>query len=186
MSQKSYVAGVIDKLEAMEYLISEDIPEEIANTFLTHTLVAEPRPPWATGALRRSGVVYIGGTKYMDTNDVAFQEGMPELIGINPRFHGEIGYGKFDGEYSTPKKLKLSKVKYKGSRSTGAISTLRGKITVMYQAPHAAIMHEWPGKFSDPQSGAHYISSKIFMSLESSAFRIKELSFQRLGTRSRK
>jgi len=185
-SPKSYVAGVIDTLEALEELIIADIPETVAHEFLKSTLVDSPRPPWQTGSLRRSGVVYIGGVKYLTTEDL----NVPHLLGHNPdaplysawarrrmsKKAINAGQGIEGGSYSSPQSLTLRKVKYKSTGSTGAISTLRGKITVMYQAPHAALMHEWTGNFSDPLSGAHFISSKALLATSKAAVRIKQLT----------
>lgn len=186
--QKSYVAGVLDRLATLEFFIGEVIPEVLAEEFLRSTLVDQPRPPWATGSLRRSGSVYIGGRKYMSTTDVATLYGVEHLLGPNPiaMYNIEhnpdfnVGYGidEYDSpnNYSTPARLKLGSIKYKGSGSFGAVRTLRGKVTVMYQAPHAALMHEWTGEFSDDKSGPHYVSSKALMATSNSAFRIQQLS----------
>jgi len=200
--QKSYVAGIVDAINTMEEIIAYTTPEIIAYEFLKSTLMDYPRPPWQTGALRRSGVVYIGGRKYMTTTDVAIREGAMELLGPNyaspyyagaplgasgvykdiPMFSPNIGFGdESSAGYSTPNTLTLKKVKFKDTGSTGAISSLRSKITVMYQAPHAALMHEWPGGFSDMLSGAHYVSGKAIMSTKLAAFRIKQLTGSQLG-----
>ena len=190
MARKSYVAGVLDRLETLSVLIGEVIPEELAYEFLRSTLMDIPRPPWQTGSLRRSGVAYIGNKKYLTTDMVATMEGRQDLLGPNvhsPWYKGTglIGYGIDESVsdsafYSTPARLKLSKVKYKGGASTGKIATLRGKVTVMYQAPHAALMHEWNGTFSDSKSGAHFISSKILNATQATALRIQELSARHL------
>jgi hypothetical protein len=118
----------------------------------------------------------------MDTTEIAQKYGAMDQIGENPVITQQTGIGQGltdNGFYDAPKTLKLSKVKYKGTGSTGSVSSLRGKVTVLYQAPHAALMHEWPGGFSDMHSGAHYVSSKALMATKNAAFRIKHIAAER-------
>jgi hypothetical protein len=191
MAKKSYVVGVLDRLEKLSYMISDVIPEELAEQFLADTLYVEPQPPWQTGMLRRSGAVYIGQRKYMTTVELATRDGRQDVIGPNPAFLNpesmkyeflDIGSGSLDesSSYSTPARLKLAHIKYKGRFGVGSLTTMRNKVSVMYQAPHAGTMHEWTGHFSDPYSGAYYVSAKALAALSKAAIRIQGVSLRHI------
>ena len=192
MARKSYVAGVINQLDTLEFFIGEVVPEVLAYEFLRSTLMDVPRPPWQTGSLRRSGSAYVGQRKVTTTLDVAIKEGRLDLLGVNtnsPWYKGTglIGHGideritdTSNDFYSTPLTARLRKLKTSGQRRYSAITTMAGKVTVMYQAPHAALMHEWNGTFSDTQSGAHFVSSKALMSTQNAALKIAGLSARHL------
>jgi len=190
MARLEFVAGVLDGLEMLEAGMAA-APDIIAERFLHSTLVDEPRPPWESGELRNSGAVYIGGRLHMTTADLAATDWQVErLLAPNPAFFG-VGTGKFAESTGRAKgrhkklgplvpqllrgdKLHIGFMKYYKGLSKSDF-TLRNKITVMYQAPHALLMHEWAGNFSDAKSGAHFISSKAFMLEYKVAFAYKGL-----------
>jgi hypothetical protein len=180
-----YVIGAINKLEALAQTLHET-PEMIAEEFLRATLIDVPRPPWWTGELRNSGGVYIGNSLHMTTQEIASLHGAWDLLGENPKFSGSavtgagLATGRHYGDTSlVPQRFRGSKATYKGSGSYGEFDSFRNKISVIYQAPHAALMHEWGGKFTDEMSGAHYISSKVPSALEEVAVRIRDLNDRR-------
>jgi hypothetical protein len=173
MAKLEFVAGVVDRLALVEAFL-EQSPEVIAEELLRASLVDAPRPPWRSGELRSSGAVYIGGRLFMTTPEVAAKHGVSDLLGPNPKFAAEDGHiyraRSFFGRASNrhlsgialvPKRLRKADLLKATERSGSAFTGLRNKITLYYHAPHAAIMHEWAKGFSDPLSGAHYISSKL-------------------------
>jgi hypothetical protein len=169
-----FVAGVIEKIAKFQGVLYAT-PYLLAEEFLRATLVDEPRPPWNTGALRRSGAAYIGTQRVLTTADL----GHDDLLGINPSGWYETramvgmaytAYGK------ATKSIRGSKIKTgMGKGRRGKFDSLRGKVTVVYSAPYAALMHEWPGEFTDNQSGAHYVSSKILLATHRTAVRLRHL-----------
>lgn len=190
MPRLEFVAGVLDGLAMLEAGM-DAAPEIIAEKFLHSTLVDEPRPPWETGELRNSGAVYIGGRLHMTTTDLAATDWTVQgLLEPNPAFFDvETGeYAKSTGRAKgrhlggkplVPSLLRGGKLRRGlmgfGKGYTRKTFTLRNKITVMYQAPHALLMHEWPGNFSDAKSGAHFITAKAFMLEYKVAFAYKGL-----------
>jgi hypothetical protein len=169
-----FVAGVIEKIAKFQGVLYAT-PYLLAEEFLRATLVDEPRPPWNTGALRRSGAAYIGTKRVLTTADL----GHDDLLGINPsgwyETRGMVGmaytaYGK------ATKSIRGSKIKTgMGKGRRGKFDSLHSKVTVVYSAPYAALMHEWPGKFTDNASGAHYVSSKILKATHRTAVRLRHL-----------
>lgn len=186
MPRYEFVAGVLDTLDSIQQGLAES-PMILAEEFLRSTLIDEPRPPWNTGELRNSGAVYIGGQKYRTTGQIAAKYGFLDQMGRNPRFgaaklneefHEEDYYGMATDRHlksvaTTPKRFRGEKLRFTGAGTKGKFKNLRGKVTVVYQAPHAALMHEWPGKFTDKKSGAHYVSGKVLMAAATSALRIR-------------
>jgi hypothetical protein len=174
MARLEFVAGIVDRLALVEEFLSKS-PEVIAQEALLGSLVEVPRPPWRTGELRNSGAVYIGGRLHMTTPEVAAWHGYSELLEPNPRFTGESGIlssnlttGRALGRHLSglplvPNRLRRDTLVGGTTESYGStgFDTLRNKITIYYHAPHAALMHEWSGGFTDPLSGSHYISSKL-------------------------
>jgi hypothetical protein len=188
MAKLEFVGVAIDKLEGMAKTLAQT-PEVLAEEFLKATLIDEPRPPWNTGELRNSGGVYIGNQLYMTTQDVAYRYGAEYLLEENPNGwyvkQGKSGMasGRHYSDYgAVPQRFSSSKFSYKESGSTGSFDSFRNKVTVIYQAPHAELMHEWPGKFTDPQSGAHFISDKMYSSMDSAAFRLQSIQSRREHT----
>ena len=190
MPRLEFVAGVLNGLAMLEAGM-DAAPEIIAEKFLHSTLVDEPRPPWQTGELRNSGAVYIGGRLHMTTASLAATDWQVEqLLEPNPAFF-DVESGKWakpSGRQTdrhkklgplVPSLLRGDRLRtdfmayFKGAAR--ATFTLSNKITVMYQAPHALLMHEWPGNFSDAKSGAHFITSKAFMLEYKVAFAYKGL-----------
>lgn len=167
MAKNESVIGIINALEAMKGFIEYDLPEEIAEEFLKSTLVDQPRPPVRTGALRRSGAVYIGNQLYMTTEDLG--EADPFIESLLYPTDQQTGIVETSGAGSrsivTTPTSSLRSRQVKGStRVSGTASgtSLRGKISVVYSNPIAALMHEWRGGISDPtgMSGPHFVSSK--------------------------
>jgi len=165
--RKSFVAGVIRKLDLLETFISVKTPEILAEQFLYHTLIMMPRPPWMTGRLRRSGAVYVGGRLVMTTEQLAAKYGHEDLLETNPAYLMGGSYARYGSRITgdQPRDIPLAELRIRKFRPVSQISSLRGTVSVIYSAPHAAEMHEWQGNFSDPLSGAHYISAKPYMAI---------------------
>ena len=187
-SKLEFVGGVVDLLDRLEATLLMT-PEILAEELLRSTLVDTPRPPWKTGELRNSGVVYVGGQLYMHTFDLP---NVQHLLSPNPAFfnpeafkyeYGGTGLATARHESGialAPQKLRRDKL----NAAKGAqVSSLRNKVTVFYNAPHAALMHEWSGGFSDADSGAHFVSSKVSRFTASSVVKIKQIWKQNLGGR---
>ncbi len=149
---RGFAANIIGGIDRLISRLNH-VDVELAIRLLNNTLNDYPRPPWNTGELRSSGAVYIGG-RLIQTN--------PQ-IGSNPNGawekHGNSGYVSDVGAGAgTIKELRIAKIRTSDDVS---VSTLKGKITVIYTSDIAAVMHEWPGGFSDPDSGPYYISAKL-------------------------
>ena len=175
-----YVAGVINTLEAMEALIGQS-PEVVAEVFLRDTIEKQPKPAWETGALRRSGMAYIGSVPYINT--VGLLGPMHRDLQDNPNFYARESM-TFTGATDRPESydsfsvlrgprhikgaesLTFKDVKRSGRGGLNRFAaarkkfTLRDKVTVAYSAPYAATMHEWTGNFSHHESGPGFITTK--------------------------
>jgi len=146
-------AAVIAKLDRLVTQLS-NADVEIANELLDATHDKAPRPAWNTGQLRNSGVAYIGSIP------VGYTAGMTTFPNPNgayakygKRGRAELGVLK---SFGTLRKRGLDT-----GDADGEFGTTRGKITIVYTSPVAALMHEWTGKFSAPLAGANYISAKM-------------------------
>jgi len=153
---KNEFAAVIANIEALQRRM-ERAPDDIARRCLDFTLNVVPRPPWNTGQLRNSGVAYVGGRSVAHTKDMV---GAPKGINPNGWMAKGRGTGKGGGTISSPTRTNINK--FKSGESDGAIpASVLGTISIVYNSPIAALMHEWPGKFTDAQSGKHYITAKF-------------------------
>lgn len=153
---EEFAAGLVKNIKQLAANLAS-IPDDLASQLLADTYLETPRPPWNTGELRDSGAVYVGSRL------VATTVGMFGEAGINPKgdyaLTGKTGLATGGVRYPL---MRMSQRKLlKANRNYAAVSTVRDQITVFYQAPHAALMHDWPGAFSDPDSGAGYVSLKL-------------------------
>lgn len=184
-----FVAGIVDALELMKRTVS-DVPQIAAEEFLTSTLVDVPTPPRDTGELRQSGAVYVGSRLAATAQSLAVGRSRVTQDMLEPRMlssvNGPVRAGSnplrdapFISKQVSAKKLQTGGVG-RSSRKT-AFPTVRGKITVVYEARHAALMHEWTGVLHEPGSGAGFISSKVYRFMPRASVRIKALNETRLS-----
>jgi len=122
------------------------IEERVAKKLLRSTVADFPRPPFDTGALRRSGQAYVGN------HLVSTTKRMSEAQGSNPKTASR----KYKGPSETPS----------GPTQIGtdvpSVHGASGKgITIVYTKNYAAKMHSWPGNFTAPDAGSGFISTKF-------------------------
>lgn len=152
---REFAAGLIEGVDRLLSRLNEaDV--ELAESLLDATYYDPPRPPWNTGELRSSGTVYIGGQLIKKT----------PWTGANPVGpYANAGIAGSADPYSggnRVQELRMRNIR-QGTAGSDIVDSLRGKITVIYDSPVAALMHEWEGGFSDSESGRFYISSKLAM-----------------------
>lgn len=129
---------------------------QLAKELLRATYEDYPRPAWNTGQLRSSGAVYIGGRLIATTSQTGANPGGSWAL------HGQSGRVDQGAGPFILKELHIRKIRSATTTAgTEAVTSLRGKITVIYNSPVAAMMHEWAGGFSDDESGPHYITAKF-------------------------
>jgi hypothetical protein len=151
MPSREFAAGLISGIDRLIRQANE-VDINLAKELLDSTLNDYPRPAWNTGELRSSGAVYIGGqlikqNPWVGANPVGAYATMENAGMATPGNSNVVG------------ELRIRKLR---QGTTGDnVSSLRGKITVIYDSPVAAMMHEWNGGFSDDESGPHYISAKL-------------------------
>jgi hypothetical protein len=153
---REFAAGV---LEGIDHLISklETVDITLAQRLLDATYFEVPRPAWDTGELRSSGAAYIGTTKVAST----------PLTGPNPNVPAEwrkkrgTKWQMDRGGNRSFASMRM-RVFNTATRVEGEFpSTVRGKISIVYRARAAALMHEWAGNFTAADAGPHYISAKL-------------------------
>jgi len=156
MAKMEFVGALV---QGVDHLISQlkDVDRRIALDLLDATYSEYPRPPWNTGQLRSSGAAYIGTTKVGTT---------PET-GPNPngpaRTREKGSGGLSTGSSTFTPTFFGNTAKHLATANLGEPpNTVRGKITIIYHSPVAALMHEWDGGFSDSQSGPGYITQKLY------------------------
>jgi hypothetical protein len=193
-----FVSAQVEALKLMRATLS-DTAEIAGEEFLASTLVDQPTPPRNTGELRNSGAVYIGSELIATTSSLANTHPRVNTEMLTPRTldtasgdkvraNSDDGLSTFRHLGSTPlvpKRLRRSKLAGGGAGVSGRrtkVGPLSGKITVLYQAPHAALMHEWSGWMHEPGSGAHFISSKAFRFMPRARIRIKALHAKRMAS----
>lgn len=135
----------------------------LAEKLLDATFYEYPRPAWDTGELRSSGAAYIGTTKVAETPATGQNPAVPAAW-IKKRGRGHLLRGGNQSFASMP-----IKTLHRATRTSGhaLASTVRGKISIVYRARAAALMHEWTAtigvgrKFTAADAGPHYISAKL-------------------------
>lgn len=162
---RGYVANIIDALDAMKGYLSET-PEIAAEAVLYDSLMEPPRPPVRTGALRRSGAAYVGNRLIATTTALP---NVPNEILYPTNAYAEKGNRDIARGQSLSIPMEpTATFRQRQLRLSGTeVDTLRGKITIVYNNPIAPIMHEWPGRITDPLSGPHWLTSKPYTSINS-------------------
>lgn len=153
-----FVAGLVKGISTLARNL-EKVPAALAKELLYSTWHDVPRPPWNTGQLRNSGYAYVGSKLVAQTErDFGF-------TGANPNglFESDGISGMATGDYwsSGAKRLTVKKLLGANINYAAVSGSLADQITIMYQAPHAALMHDWVGGISDPDSGPGYVSLKL-------------------------
>jgi hypothetical protein len=147
---KDEFAGIIANIEKLQEQM-DLAPDILAPMLLDATLIVSPTPAWNTGRLRTSGTAYVDGRKVAQN----------KLHGPNPNgLFDKFGIQGKSGGMVTRKETVTGGTF--GADALGAVGgKVKGTISIVYRAPTAAMMHEWPGRFSDPTAGPHYITSKF-------------------------
>ena len=113
----------------------------VAKDLLRSTVADSPRPPFDTGALRRSGRAYVNGRFVSSTHR------MREAQGSNP---------------ATRSRKPIQKSYLATGSYSESASGVGADIEIVYKAPYASKMHGWPKeRMSDPESGPGFISTKL-------------------------
>ena len=148
----SFIAGIDHLISKLE---TSDIA--MAQRLLDATYYETPRPAWDTGELRSSGAAFIGTTKVANT----------PLTGPNPNVpaawrkkRGTKWQMRRGGNQSFAG-MRMRTLKTATRIEGNFPSTVRGKISIIYRARAAALMHEWAGNFTAADAGPHYISAKL-------------------------
>ena len=146
------IAG-IDKL--VSRLEQADVM--LAQRLLDATYYEYPRPAWDTGELRSSGAAYIGTTKVASTPETGPNPAVPAAWRKKRGTKWQADRGGNQSFASMRMRTLRTATEVIGDLP----STIRGRITIMYRARAAALMHEWQGNFTAADAGPHYISAKL-------------------------
>lgn len=155
-------AGLIQGIDRlMSKLNYADVT--MAEKLLDATFYEYPRPAWDTGELRSSGAAYIGMTKVAETPKTGQNPMVPTA------WRKKRGRSQFIRGGNQSFGSVRMRTLHKATRTGGMAltNTVRGKITIVYRAQAAALMHEWTlsigqgRKFTSPDAGPHYISAKL-------------------------
>lgn len=165
---REFAASLIEGINRLTARL-EQSADNLAEELLDKTYYEVPRPAWNTGDLRSSGAVYVGSrlvkrTPWTGANPVGGYTAM-----------GSSGISENTGGFAA-KTMRASKLQ-KGTRGSDYVSTVRDKITVIYDSPVAALMHEWPGGFSHPESGPLYIAAK-FITFDKNFYQVMKEVFR--------
>jgi hypothetical protein len=154
-----YVGKIIKNIGDLRARIKA-IPIDTGAELLKMVLTEEPTPPWDTGLLRNSGKVYYNSKLIASSSDVA---GYP--IGQNPKFtprhskslsyQGQVGLSNFSS------KERAGGVIGKTSGEGRPITGIQSALTIVFDAPHANLMHELSYKGREPGSGPQFLVSKL-------------------------
>lgn len=171
-------AAMIANIDKLKNRLEHEVAREVATEWLMATYEVFPRPPWNTGLLRSSGTAYVGGALVATTPSTGpnpngswrVRKKVTKTIGSGKPFTGTAGgrsygnrniYGEVVSTVESPTMTNINFFNTATEVEGNLPSTVVGTISVVYRTPYAAMMHEWSGGFSSPDSGAHYISSKM-------------------------
>jgi len=155
LAGKEFVGAIIEGTTRLASRLNE-VDVELARELLDATYYDYPRPAWNTGQLRSSGAVYIGGKLIATTPETS-----PNPLGWYETRGGKMGQAEANvGAFEGVGELKIGKIR-RATDIESMVTSLKGAITVIYQSPVAALMHEWPHGFTDGDSGRGYISEKL-------------------------
>jgi len=154
-------AGLIQGIDRlMSKLNYADVA--MAEKLLDATFYEYPHPAWDTGELRSSGAAYIGTTKVAETPETGQNPMVPEAW-RKKRGRSQFTRGGNQSFASVRMRALRTATRMSGMALT---RTVRGKISIIYRAQAAALMHEWTlsigqgRSFTSPDAGPHYISAK--------------------------
>ena len=129
----------------------------LAQRLLDATFYEYPRPAWDTGELRSSGAAYIGTTKVAETPETGANPNVPAAW----RKKRGTKWQRNRGGNQAFVGMRMRTLRTANEVIGNMPSTVRGRITIMYRARAAALMHEWQGNFTTFDAGPHYISAKL-------------------------
>lgn len=130
-----------------------------------HQTNTDNRPAWNTGLLRKSGSAYAGSRLIATTTDQGFKRYGRNPNGSWKKSNRPSYNGRRPGASWGSVKKGMKPVYYKGMRANyvkpyanAQVNTVRDSVTFFYKHPVAALMHEWRGGFSSPDSNRKYIT----------------------------